>query len=156
MGKLAMTNKRGRWAPMFHLHVKYSYNSCSSKNKELVFLGWLVYDGCKKKKKGCFFSGTGTEVCLSELSPGACHIIGIKPKSYLRNQQIWKHQPYTKGAATVLRLKITHLKAMSCLKSESWMEEIVAKQFYSGTSGVLYFLLSLLSNAGRHCGCFIM
>lgn len=54
----------------------------------------------RKKKKDVFF-GTGTEACLSELSPGACHIIGIKLKSYLRNQQIWKNEePYPKGAAT--------------------------------------------------------
>lgn len=47
----------------------------------------------REKIKGCVFFGTRTEACLSELSPGACHIFGIKLKSYLRNQQIWKHEP---------------------------------------------------------------
>lgn len=47
----------------------------------------------RKKKKGFFFFGTRTETCLSELSPEACHIFGIKLKSYLRNQQMWNHEP---------------------------------------------------------------
>lgn len=48
------------------------------------------------------------------MSPGACHEIGIKFKSYLRNQQIWTPQPlrFSKSSShNVLRVKITTAQA---------------------------------------------
>lgn len=100
-------------------------------------LWWLQ----EKKKKKDVFSGTGTEACLSELSPGACHIIGIKLKSYLRNQQIWKQQPYPKGAATVRE----DWKSPFCRQCPVWSWNLEKKQLWQnvalfGASGVLQWI----------------
>lgn len=94
-----------------------------------------------RKKKKDVFSGTGTEACLSELSPGACHIIGIKLKSYLRNQQIWKQQPYPKGAATVRE----DWKSPFCRQCPVWSWNLEKKQLWQnvalfGASGVLQWI----------------
>lgn len=61
--KSARINKKGssQWHMMkdrkrVHFHVKYSeHNNSSLRTTKQVFLGWLVYGDCRKKKKKDFF-----------------------------------------------------------------------------------------------------